>query len=43
VVAFKGARTGHYYAHHIRAEKVQRVKRLAVSAAGLVYIVGPDS
>lgn len=43
VVAFKGARTGRYYSHHVRREKVTKVKKMGVSPSGLVYIEGHES
>ncbi len=43
VVAYKGASTDHYYSHHIRPEKVRKVKRLGVSDSGLVYIASPEN
>lgn len=42
VVAIKGSRTGHYYSHHLRAERITKIKRLNVTASGLVYISRPD-
>ena len=42
VVAYKGARTGEYYAHHIKPARIQKLKRLGVYG-DLVYIESPDS
>jgi len=42
VVAYKGARTGEYYAHHIKPTRIQKLKRLGVYG-DLVYIESPDS
>jgi len=42
VVAYRGTRTGVYDSHHIRVEKVRRLKRLGVSG-DLVYISSPDN
>ncbi len=43
VVAIKGSRTGHYYSHYIKPEKIRNLKRLRVSGSGLVYIESPDA
>ena len=42
VVAYKAARTGEYYSHHIKPENLQKLKRLGVSGE-LVYIASPDN
>lgn len=38
IVAIKESRTGHYYSHYLKPEKVKNVKRLRGSHFGLVYI-----